>query len=205
MATYGISTYGTSTGLTADEIKNLALFELGFPDEIDFTDLDHPVVEKVDRVYSTVLLDTLSNYPWRFIMKRQSLTSRSDANDNYKFKYNYTLPATMLSIKNPFYDNNYSSVIKEYESSSTYINTDATTCFLAYTSVVDETDFPKYFVNFFKYRLARALCFNLTGDRELLQDLVELEKVFLRSAKNTDAKQNPAKRVKSSPFTHIRG
>lgn len=205
MATYGISTYGTSLGLTADEIKNLALFELGFVDEIDFTDLDNPTVEKVNRVYSTTLLDTLSNYPWRFIVKRQELTDRSDADDTQKYKYNYTLPATLLAIKNPFYDNNYSRVIKEYESSPTSLNTNATTCFISYMGIIDETDLPKYFVNFFKYRLARVLCFNLTGDMELMNMLVQQEQVFLRSAKNTDAKQNQARRVKSSPFTDIRG
>lgn len=205
MGTYGISTYGTSTGATAPEIKNLALFELGFPDEIDFTDLDNAIVEKVNRIYTTTLLDTLSNYPWRFVMKRQELTSRSTANNNFKYKYNYVLPSSMLAIKNPFYDNNYSSVIKEYESTPTTLNTDATTCYLAYISIVDETVFPKYFVNFFKYRLARVLCFNLTGDTQLLGMLVELERVFMRNAKNTDAKQNQARRVKSSPFTHIRG
>ena len=70
MATYGISTYGQSTGITAAEIKNLALFELGFPDEIDFEDTTNPTVKKVNRIYPTCLLDTLSNYFWRFASRR---------------------------------------------------------------------------------------------------------------------------------------
>jgi hypothetical protein len=80
MATYGISSYGASTGLTASEIKNLALFELGFVDEIDFTDLTNETVKKVNRIYSTSLLFVLSNYPWRFILQREELTSTHDSN-----------------------------------------------------------------------------------------------------------------------------
>ena len=205
MATYGISSYGTSTGSTPSDIKNLALFTLGFPDEIDFTDTTIPTVKKVNRVYETSLLFVLSNYPWRFVTRRVEISSYTTADSSYKYKYNYVLPNQLIAIKNAFYDENYSTVIREYESTPTALNTDSTTLFLEYLSIIDETLFPKYFVDYFKYKLALDLCFNLTGDTELLKLLAAQEQKQLLTSRNIDAKQGAAKTIKSSPFTQIRG
>ena len=205
MARYGISTYGATTGLSAGQIKNMALFELGFPDEIDFEDTSNPTVEKVNRIYSTTLLAELSNYPWRFILKREELTSRTDATDVNKYKYNYVLPANLLAVRKGYFDADYMNPIRQYESTPKNFNTDATKVYLWYYSLVDEEEFPQYFINYFKYRLAAELCFNLTGDTDLEAKLIELSRVFLLKAKNIDAKQLRGKTVLSSPFTQIRG
>lgn len=205
MGTYGISSYGVSTGLTGSEIKNLALFTLGFPDEIDFTDLTNETVKKVNRIYATSLLFVLSNYSWRFVIRRRELTERADATDTDKFKYNYVLPTSLLAIKNPFYDADYSNVIRDYESTPKKLNTDASQVFLSYISLVDESEFPQYFIDYFKYKLALDLCFNLTGDTDLLKILALQEQKMLLTAKNIDARQNMARTIKSSPFTQIRG
>ncbi len=205
MATYGIATYGASTGTTVSEIKNLALFTLGFPDEIDFSVTTDPTVQKVNRVYETSLLFVLSNYSWRFVVKRIELTTRVDATDSSKYKYNYVLPLSLLAIKNVFYDSGYSSAIREYETTPKQLNTDASEVFISYISLVDETEFPAYFVDYFKYKLAMDLCFNLTGDTDLLQLLSQQEQKMLLTAKNIDAKQNKTRVIKSSPYTQIRG
>lgn len=204
MPTYGISSYGTATGLTGDEIKNLALFTIGFPDEIDFTDLTNETVKKVNRIYTTSLFYVLSNYPWRFILKRVQLTTRTDATNTEKYKYNYVTPANMLTIRSLFYDENYNNAIKEYESYPSYINTDANTVYLWYSSIVDEDRFPQYFIDYFKYKLALDLCFNLTGDTDLLQVLKAQSDQMLISAKNIDAKQNMTRTIKASPYISIR-
>jgi len=206
MATYGVSTYGLTDSLTIAEIKNLALFELGFPDDIDFTDLTNSIVEKVNKVYPTVLAYVLSNYPWRFVIKRTELTDQSEATDSFKYKYNYVLPAQILALQNVYYDSGYCSAMREYESSLTYINTDATKIYISYKSAVDESALPKYFIDYFKYRLAMELCFNFTGDTQLLQILAAQEQKMLIKARNTDAMQSPPRTIRSSPFTQqIRG
>ena len=141
MAKYGISTYGSSTGTTASEIKNLALFELGFVDEIDFTDLTNETVKKVNRIYSTSLLFVLSNYPWRFILKREELTTRTTATDANKYRYNFTTPTSMITVRTLYSDSNYSNPIREYETYPKYINTDSSQVFIWYSGVVDEEEF----------------------------------------------------------------
>ena len=205
MARYGISTYGESTGLSSSDIKNQALFLLGFVDEIDFDDTTLPLVEKVNRVYSTLYMGVLSNYPWRFALKRIQLTSRSDANNSFKYKYNFVLPAALLSVKRPYSDTGYLNPVERYETNQTNINTDSATIYLQYIAIVDEEDLPQYFIDYFKYKLAMELCFNLTGDSELLQLLAAQEQRALMTAKNIDAKQNETRVVRSSPFTMIRG
>lgn len=192
-----------SAGLTAAEIKNLALFTLGFPDEIDFTVLTNPTVMKVNRIYDTSLMYVLSNYPWRFVLKRATLASAPSTGEKYAYQYN--LPADLLAIRCPYSDSKYYTAIREYDSTPDYIYTDSSTCYLWYIAEVDEEDFPHYFVDYFKYKLALDLCFNMTGDTDLLQILAKQEERMLISAKNIDAKQVGIRTIKSSPFTQIRG
>jgi len=178
---------------------------LGFPDEIDFSDSTDATVQKVNRIYATSLMFVLTNYPWRFVLKRVSITaSQTDAGDTSKYKYNYVLPVQALAIRTLYTDANYSCPIKEFESTPKVINTDASTVYVWYISQIDEEDFPQYFIDYFKYKLALDLCFNLTGDTDLIQLLQAKETAQLISSKNIDSKQNKVRTIRSSPFTQIR-
>ncbi len=281
------------TGVTAAEIKNQALFLLGFPNEIDFTVLTNPTVMKVNRIYDTTLLNVLSDYRWRFTIKRVELgqsvtesygintatdiittssisfrdgqaltlsagtvgatpgtiqsglsgsvtyytvnssgftcqmartiggvaidltssgsgaqyvtyTERVDSGDTYKYKYVFTLPSDMLTFNNAFYDSGYNTAIRQFETNQTYLNTDSTTAYLAYNALVDETAFPQYFINYYRYKLAMDLCFNLTGDTDLLQILALQAKEAFIKAKKTDALQVATKTIKSNPIVAVR-
>lgn len=158
----------------------------------------------MNRIYSTSLFFVLSNYPWRFVLKRIQLTGRTDATNQYKYKYNYTLPVNLLAIKTVYTDENYSCLVREFESFPKTLNTDSQTAYIWYISLVDETEFPQYFIDYFKYKLALDLCFNLTGDTDLLQILAKQEQAMLVTAKNIDAKQNKVRTIQASPFT-LRG
>lgn len=205
MAKYGTAVYGTVSGATAADIKNLALATLGFVDVLDFTSTTDATVAKVNRIYPTTLQWVLANYPWRFCLKRVQLTSRTDATSgNYKFKYLYTLPSDILAIRTLYHDSGYRSPIAEYDSHPGYVNTDASTVYLWYTALVDEGMFPRYFIDYFKLKLALDLCFLLTGDTELMKLLAVQEEKSLLLTKNIDAKQNQVRSIRSSPYTAIR-
>jgi hypothetical protein len=275
------------TGITSSDIKNQALFMLGFVDEIDFTSLTDATVKKVNRIYDTTLITVLSSYRWLFAIKRLELgslmtgaftvvsdtdiltstinfqdghavtvsstttlpsplvagttyyvvsasgltcklsatqggtaiditdtgtgthtisyASRIEAGDDYKYKYNYQLPSDLLTYNASYTDVYYDCPIKYFEVIVPYLNTDETKAYLMYTSLVDETVFPQYFISYFRYKLALELCFNLTGDTNLIQMLSEQEHRGFIRAKNIDARQASTKTVKSSPFTAIRG
>ena len=142
-------------------------------------------------------------------MKRTELTNRTVATSSSKYKYNYAFPAQLLAVKGAYHDEGYSNKVRLFESSPKFLNTDATnsdeSLFLWYISVIDEDEFPQYFIDYFKYKLALDLCFNLTGDTDLLQMLAQQEQKMLLTAKNIDAKQVQTRTIQASPFTAIRG
>jgi len=203
MAMYGVSTYGPNVGLNSSQIKNLALFTLGFTEVVNFDDATNPIVSKVNTIYQTTLLFVLSNYPWRFVLKRIALTDRGDV-INGKFKYFFSLPANCLAIRCAYGDPKYMVAITEYDSTPTLLYCNSTTAYLWYLAIVDEEEFPQYFIDYFKYRLALDLCHPLTGDSELLKQIAIQEAAMLATAKNIDAKQSQTRTVKHSPFTQIR-
>ena len=193
-------------GVTASEIKNQALFYLGFVDEVDFAVTTNPTVKKVNRIYDTCLTNALTSHRWRFAIKRDNLTAtKADATEDWKYKYLYTLPTDMLSYNASYTDEYYNCVIRNFETNQTYLNCDETTAYVMYTALVEETAFPQYFINYFQYKLALDLCFNLTGDTELMKILAEQATQASIRAKNTDSRQNPARTISASPFTRVRG
>jgi hypothetical protein len=115
------------------------------------------------------------------------------------------MPDDMLTYNASYTDNGYNSVIRNFETNQSFLNCDETKAYIMYTALVEETEFPQYFINYFKYKLAMDLCFNLTGDTNLLQVLAEQVKMNFIRAKNIDSRQNPARTIKASPFTNIRG
>lgn len=134
-----------------------------------------------------------------------SYASRLTAGDDYKYKYCYQLPSDLLTYNASYTDAYYDRPIRQFETNNIYLNTDEIKAYVMYTALVDETLFPEYFVAYFRYKLALELCFNLTGDTNLLQVLAEQEKRGFIRAKNIDARQASVKTIKSSPFTSIRG
>lgn len=132
-------------------------------------------------------------------------TNYQTASNSFKYKYNFTVASDTLALNNVYSDSGYSSTIREYEISNHYLNTNSTSVYTSYTALIAESVYPLYFIDYFKYKLAMDLCFNLTGDTQLLELLAIQEKKMLKSAKNVDAKQNMARTIKSSPFTQIRG
>ena len=128
----------------------------------------------------------------------------TEAGNTWKFKYLYELPSDMLTFSTAFTDEYYNCAIRQFETNQEYLNTDDTTAYLMYVSNVAETVFPQYFINYFKYRLAMDLCFNLTGDTDLLKILAMQTEQARIQAKNTDARQNPTRTIKYSPFTNVR-
>lgn len=360
---------------TENEMKNLALFTLGFVDEIDFTDTTIPTVQKVNRIYDTSRDFVLSNYYWRFVMKRAilenpitetdtftvyditdtftanattefitssattfvdgdvirlttsgtlpaglslatnyyvisstgltcqlSLTSGGAAIDitdtgtgthtltfaekvtmttfptlqdglkirvaaattlptgltadtdyyvtgsttgsvgaicklsltdagtpvimtdagtgtltmtfrdltESPYKYLFFVPSDILALRHAFTDKENMDSIRDYELLNTGFFTDRlknqdNTNRLWYSADLTETEWPQYFVDYFKYKLALDLCFNLTGDTKREETLFQISEKMLLSSKNIDAKQVKSRTVKSSPFTQIRG
>jgi hypothetical protein len=70
---------------TINEIKNLAVLELGVTDEKDFSNTSSTdrVITTVNRIYDTTKNFVLSNYYWRFTLERVELTDRITETDTF--------------------------------------------------------------------------------------------------------------------------
>jgi len=192
---------------TTNEIKNLALFELGFINEVDFNVATNKTVILVNRVYDLARETSLQRYSWGFARKVLSSSSPTTLTDE-KYRYRHDLPTDFLGYRHSFVNKGLTSAIKDYEVKASdtdagiYVNSES--IWLEYTYDIDDENLPQYYVNYFKYRLALDMCFNLTGDPNLESKLTTLEATQYIKAKNIEAKQKRTKRIVSSPFVDIR-
>lgn len=190
--------------MTQDEIKQYALYELGFEDALDFTSTTSKPVIRMNFVYDQIVSQSLARYRWGFALKRAELTGQTALTDE-RYLYSYDMPADFVFLRNQYSSEKRSGIISDYEFYGGKFYCNNTEVWLDYTYSVAETSFPNYFIEYLKYKLAFDLCFNLTGDTDLLQVMSEREKFEYINASNIDAKQRKTQRLASSPFIDARG
>lgn len=192
--------------MTTDEIKQASLYELGFEDDLDFTSTDDNAVVRINFIYEEVMKSQLARYRWGFALGYAKLTTPTELTDDDRYKYRYDLPADFLFLRNQYANPKSHASITDYEllPDGFYTN-QADAVYLEYTKRVDDTVLPSYFIEFIKYKLAFDLCYNLTGNTDLLQVMSEREKFEYINATNIDARQRKTQRITSSPFVDVRG
>ncbi len=190
--------------MTEDQIKQYALYELGFEDDLDFTSMTSKPVIRMNFIYEQVKRQSLSRTMWGFALKRAKLTGQTSLTDE-RYDYSYDLPSDFIFLRNQYRSEKGNSSIADYEFIDGKFYTDEKEVWIDYTADVEETTYPDYFIEYLKYKLAFDLCFNLTGDTDLMAFLSEREKFEYINASNIDARQRRVKRIQSSPFVNVRG
>lgn len=189
---------------TTNEIKNLVLFTLGYPKDVDFTDTDDPDVKSINKIYDICKSHALSSHFWNFATTVVELSGKTTETDK-PYTYSYDLPDDIIIAHTGFTDKNRYSRISDYEIKGDKFYTNNTTVFLEYVYDVADADLPDYFLNWFKYYVANHAVQPLTGDTELQKINTQLEMEYYKSAKNIDAMQVRTKQIPSSPFQSVRG
>lgn len=187
--------------MTADDIKYLALQELGFGKEPDFHDDGDNAVNAVNGQYEHLYDLALTEYEWLFCEQITELTAVKT--DNERMKYKYSLPDDCLFVRG-IYSDDYGTVIRRYYNDGRYIWCNAPVLYLRYTRKTCEELLPPWFIEYFKYKMAAKLCRTLTGDNDLLQVLVAREDEAFRTAKNADINQRGAVRLDCDNFLIVR-
>lgn len=179
-------------------IKKKALFTLGN----NYEDLDEETKNKVDEVYEPSIIKGLTKHKWSFATETAEL--QTELVGNHKYKYIATLPQDFLCLIN-VYDNikeNY--IIDDYITKQNKIYSNNKTMCVKYIQRVAENNFPNHFIEYIKYEIASELCYNLTGDTELLQ-LIELKRQEKYNiACNIEDKQKQPFKFLKYPFNNIR-
>lgn len=181
--------------MNKEDIKTKALFYLGItPDE--------NLSEQIDIIYNSTFKKALTKTRWFFARAFMELTEKQETTDN-PYKYSYTLPENFLILIDVYKDINQYVMIKQYDLlDKLYVNDDKV--FLNYIKLLEEEYLPSYFTDYLELELASDLCYNLTGDSNLLQ-LIELKRQEkFREAKNIDSRQRPPYKFRTSPFIDVR-
>ena len=190
---------------TINELKNLVLFRLGFPNDVDFTDTTNPDVIKINKIYEIVKQGALANNTWNFALKMENLANKTEVSDK-PYKYRYDMPSDIIDVKKTAYTGvQRYGVVRSYEIKDGYFYTDYSDVWLEYVYDPEEEAYPAYFVDFLSYKISASACEPMTGDRELLQILVQQEQFYLKRALRMDSKNVRTKQVRSQPLINIRG
>lgn len=187
--------------MTRDEIKYLALQELGYVKEPDFDADDDNGVNAINGVYEHIFNLSLTSFDWFFCDAFTSVTSTATTNKRYK--YVAELPDDLIYLRGVYADNE-GTIIKDYYNAQNLIYTNCQNVYFRYTKKVCEEMLPPYFVEYLKYKLAAKLCQSLTGDENLLKLLIMREQEAFDVAKNADINQRPVRYVDTNAFLEVR-
>lgn len=186
-----------------NDIKFLALQELGRTERPDFVGSDDNDVRIINNQYDYILSLALENYSWSFANYKQEVEDPEEQTEG-KYKYKYTLPEDCLFVRQRFTSDNYTSVLYDYEQVDDELYCNSPQLYISYTKKVAEKNLPSYFVDYLKYLLASRLCQLVTGDGNLLQILEQRKEQAFSNARNVDIRQKPVKSLNVTALTDIR-
>lgn len=187
---------------SVNDIKTLALKELGRSDVPDFLDTTQPDVLNLNLHYPLIYKDCLGKHKWRFAKEVIELAP-SKAPETGRWLYQYDLPEDVICVRSVFADATEQTPIR-YEWRRKKIYTNAFPVYLCYTTYVSEDELPTWFVMWFKYCLAVAVCLNTTGDSELLQYLERQKQISYSEALNQNSIENGPVFIDTGSFINCR-
>lgn len=151
-----------SIGLTDIKICTRALVRLGSKGIDSFEDGTDKAIT-CEEVYTSVVESELSLYPWRFAMKKASLSRLADTPTN-EYQYAYQLPTDRIGEPFAVFNSTSSSalVVKNYEIYADKLFTNETVCIIDYPFKPAESAFPAYFTEFLVLALASNMAMPIT-------------------------------------------
>ena len=193
---------------TENQIKQLALNELGFNEDLDFTSTTDEAVLKVNASYDLIKEHTMQRYKWAWATTTVKLETPTELTD-HKYKYKFTLPTDLLRYVTAYRNFTRDTPIIDFEiyNGEIYVsnvNKDEE-IWVTYVQDANVSVYPSYFVEYFKLKLAFDLCFDITGDTQLLEILNKREQFEWRNAINIDQQQKRSKVIRSMPYIQVRG
>lgn len=187
--------------MNRNEIKYLALQELGFVEFPDFDSEEDNAVNAINNQYEHIYSLCLQAFNWSFSERFTELQNPTEVDGKYKYKFD--LPNDLLYLRGVYGDDKL-SVIRDYKIVGEHLYSNEQTVFVSYTLKLCEEQLPSYFIEYLKFRLARQLCQNLTGDKDLLQTIYTSETVAFADAKNIDLTQRRVRVLPTGAFTDVR-
>ena len=179
------------------ELKKYILQTMGEnPENINFEDEEDSNLIKINRVYKNVLNSVFSKYRWSFATFKQELKDQ-ETSDLEMFKYSYLLPVDCIHIFNVY--SNEKTINFKILNKKLYVNDNKPT--IEYAKDIGSENYPIYFIEYIKYKIAYELCYFLTGDNELLNMLYKQATEEYMVAVNTDSMTKKPSVINTSIFS----
>ena len=124
-------------------------------------------------------------------------------NDSGIYSHKSRLPSDILYLRGVYSDKN-ETVLNDYKLAGDVIYSNSDSVFVSYTRQVCEEELPAYFIDYLRYKIARTLCQNITGDKDLLQWLANNEQIAFANAKNIDLTQRRVRVLPTGSFVDVR-
>jgi hypothetical protein len=156
--------------LTKIDLCSMALLKLGEKPIQSFND-DSAGAQIARTLFDTTMDSLLASHPWKFALKKFSLTKTSDGD--------FLLPVEVLRVLDC------DSLL--YQINGDRINAPADKISITVIARAGSENYPSYFSNVAALQLAREFCMPLTGDQNLLRTVAALFESELRTAKFIDS------------------
>lgn len=192
-----------SVSNSALKVANAALAQLGVPAISSFTEQTLPA-KTINRLYSDILEDELSAYPWRFARDRANLARLSDT-PPVPWTGLYQLPTSAISIQT-VYAGEYITEFDRF-GNKIAVNVDVNSTDIVsveYTNTVGSEGWPGYFRRAYVLSLAAAICMPITQDKETAAFLAQQGEAMMIKARSRDAQGRTSPRLDTKLFIRNR-
>ena len=181
------------------EICNLAIADLGGKTLTNITD-DSKEGRFCNRRYANLRDSVLRAHPWNFATKRVEL-ARSTTDPVFKYAYAHTLPSDFLRLLGT----NEDSTDFEYKIENGVIASDAGSLKIKYIFRQENVNrYDSLFVEALAARIAAALSYPLTGDRNLSHSFWEEYKNKVSEAWSADGMEGSPDRLIADEWIEAR-
>ena len=178
------------SGSSKVEIISQAFSLIGAPRPVNDLD-DSPTTAAASQLYDTMLLDMLTDHPWRFAMIVAELDQLATPPPNRDWQFAYQLPTGYLTMYRVYPANlsgGYWRYIIYRDQIWTNLNGPVFSDFLGNPG---EENFPAYFVQLMTMRLASLIAMPVAQNAQLAAFWGEQATKQLAKARNIDSKAMP--------------
>lgn len=182
------------------DICNRALIKLG-KDTIRNIDTDESQAGTLCRaVYDIMLMEVLRQYEWNFAIVRQSLNRDMSGNPLFEWSYRFILPTIPEVVKIVGVENNVPFKIE-----GGFLVTNNETINLKFIGkITDPNKYDGLFQDVLSLAIAKEICFTLTSQTSLKDNLVKEYLFALQNAKDANYNDTNETPIQNNAWTNAR-
>lgn len=183
-------------------ICNSALMRLGAEPITALTD-NTKRAKLCNAHYTTIKQKLLYEHPWKFAIKRESLTAETDI-PVFGFDHQFSLPFDYLRAIFEVNGEHTDEMPHEWQREGEFILANDDTIFLRYIADVDEELFSPSFAEALSFHLAYELSYSMVQSASYREQLLQEGRLAIQAARSHSAQEGTPQRITDDEFINIR-